>query len=332
MANLRALSTISAWPGLLHCGVRMPLQLALWAMAWHAWQIERYGLFFCLTLVAALFFASLMSLSHDALHHRLTGIAWLDEVLGCAISWPIAWPIASYKYAHLLHHRLSGSDLKDPERISPLTADWNHSASRRMVLRHQLWFAMFVAGAAGLAYKLLKSTIPRWKDPAVRSALVRDAIGIAVTLGTLTVLAYQAQGGHGVLGFAIAWLVHERVVGVAHQFRNHMEHYGLWGAQGGFIDTQYASARSIQTNTFGRLYFNMLNRHADHHVAPAIPFYRLEEAHALIEEAYQREGFSSLQTQGYWGALREVLVAMKASYAADGLQPQRLQASHTLVD
>jgi fatty acid desaturase len=324
-AGLRGLQGISPWPGVLQLAVRLPIQVVMWSMAWSAWVSHHQLMFIVLGLIAAVSFASFISLTHDALHHRLTGFSRIDEIIGRLISWPIAWPIAAYKYVHLKHHRLNGIDLSDPERISPQGADWHGSAWRRKILCNQLWIAMFVLGAAGLAHKLLAAVARNWSDQVVRRAIIGDAIGIGVTIVCLGGMAYWAQGLHGVLGFSILWVIHERIVGITHQFRTHMEHYGLWGKRNSFIDTQYTSARTIRTNAFGRFYFNNLNRHAEHHIAPAIPFYKLEKAHTLIAQAYRNEGFISVETCGYFSALCEVLNLMRTNYSVDGVIAQRLQ-------
>ncbi len=328
-AELRDLKRISPWPGALHLLIRLPLQAALWWWACQAWVDQEYGIFILATVFAGLCFASLMSLSHDALHHRLTGVSWLDEFFGRLISWPIAWPIGAYKYVHLIHHQQSGSDLADPERISPLAADWEISPLKRAGLRNQLWLAMFVTGAAGLAHKILVAVFKRWHIHSLRRAFIVDVLGIVTTVALLGAAAFWAQGWPGLLGFLIAWFVHERLVGALHQFRNHMEHYGLWGEQASTSDTQYTSARTIKTNLIGRLFFNGLNRHAEHHLAPAIPFYKLEAAHILIACAYEQEGFASVETNGYTAALREVLVLMHKQYCADKTPTARLQKNAT---
>ena len=325
MLELRALQGISPWPGLLHLAVRLPVQVLLWFMAWHAWVGEDYAAFAAWALLAAVCFASLMSLTHDALHHRLTGIGWLDECVARLVSWPIAWPIATYKYVHLLHHRMSGSELADPERISPLARDWQQSGVQRMMLHQQLWVRMFVLGAGGLLMKLLGGLRGRLGDRVVRRALCSDGLGIVAVLSGLALVAFVSLGWRGVLGFVVLWVLHERVVGIVHQFRNHMEHYGLWGGEGAFLDTQYATARSIRTNLFGRLYFNNLNRHAEHHVAAAVPFYKLERASLLIAAAYSREGFASVETPGYFAAMREVLRQMRESFSVDEQPHSRLR-------
>lgn len=328
-AELRDLKQISPWPGALHLLVRLPLQALLWWWACHAWVNQEYGIFILATLIAGLCFASLMSLSHDALHHRLTGLWWADEFFGRLISWPIAWPIGAYKYVHLIHHQQSGSDLADPERISPLAADWDKSPLYRTGLRNQLWMAMFITGAAGIAHKILVAVFKRWHIRSLRRAFIVDLLGIVTTIVLMGVAAFWAEGWQGLFGFLIVWVIHERLVGMVHQFRNHVEHYGLWGSLPSTLDTQYLSARTIKTNLLGRLFFNGLNRHAEHHLAPAIPFYKLEAAHVLIARAYEQEGFAKLETNGYMAALREVLVLMRNQYCADKTPPVRLQNNAT---
>jgi len=328
-AELRELKRISPWPGALHLLIRLPLQGLLWWWACQAWVAQEYGIFILATVIAGLCFASLISLSHDALHHRLTGLSWLDEFVGRLISWPIAWPIGAYKYVHLMHHQQSGNDLDDPERISPLAADWARSPWHRARLRNQLWLAMFITGAAGLAHNILLAVFKRWHIPALRRAFIVDLFGIVTVIVLMGTGAFWGQGWQGLLGFLIAWFIHERLVGVLHQFRNHMEHYGLWGSLASTLDTQYISARTIKTNLIGRLFFNGLNRHAEHHFAPAIPFYKLESAHVLIARAYEQEGFANVEINGYMTALRDVLVLMRKQYCADASPAVRLRKNAT---
>jgi hypothetical protein len=44
----------------------------------------------------------------------------LEFGLGCLLSWPMAWPLATYSRLYLLHHRWNGLDARDPERTQPL--------------------------------------------------------------------------------------------------------------------------------------------------------------------------------------------------------------------
>lgn len=218
---------------------------ALWvALALGAWLRHEYLLFAALSVGAAFWFASFLSLTHDASHHTLTGIRLLDDVIARAVSWPMTWPIATYTQAHLLHHKMNGADPEDPERIQPLARQYERgNRLTRWLLHHQLGFSMFVAGATGLVISLLTRSMFRFRTSrAMRQALIQDAIGISLTTAAIYSAAYAFGGWYLVGGVALHWIIYERCVGVVHQFRVHAEHYGMWDPQANYFDTQYTNA------------------------------------------------------------------------------------------
>ncbi|HYO55947.1 fatty acid desaturase [Archangium sp.] len=297
-------------PGLLQVACRLAGQCFWVAVTLSAWQQQAYGLFAVGALLGGLWFASFMSLTHDAVHHTLTGIPVLDEVLARMVSWPMTWPIGVYAHAHALHHKLNGVDPRDPERVQPTEEEYARASPvKRWFMRHQLEFRIFVAGAFGLVSSLLLGALSRARTtPALRRVLLLDALGIALTTTTIYGTAYLVGGSDLVVGVLLQWLIYERCVGVAHQFRVHAEHYGRWQSRGNFLDTQYAATRNIESNALLRLFYNHLNRHAVHHMFARIPFYRLEEANRRLGDLYAQAGNVTHDSSGYlevWHEMRD---------------------------
>jgi fatty acid desaturase len=82
------------------------------------------------------------------------------------------------------------------------------------------------------------------------------------------------------------WVILERVGGGLLQFRAHILHFGLWGKEANFFETQIFNSRNIRTNTFTSWYFVHLNFHSVHHAFPTVPFYNLREAHSRLRRLY----------------------------------------------
>ena len=97
------------------------------------------------------------------------------------------------------------------------------------------------------------------------------------------------------------WFIVERVGGGLMQFRAHILHYGLWGKEANFFETQIFNSRNIRTNPLTSSYYVHLNFHSVHHAFPTIPFYNLEEAHkrmiALYANAQGRKAMA--EEEGY---------------------------------
>ncbi|MDC7683731.1 fatty acid desaturase [Asticcacaulis sp. BYS171W] len=310
MAALRPLQVMSPWPGLHHLMIRVPIQLTLIGGALRLWANGQYAAFAGVAVLSALWYASLLCLTHDALHCRLTGVRRLDAVAGRMIAWPLFWPVGIYKPVHLMHHKLNGSDpIQDPERVTPLPGDWHGSAFQRICLRHPLVIGM-ATGGLGQLWRLLKAA--RLLPAEGRAGLiVFELSGCAVTFAAMAGAGWLCQGALGLWAVICLWLIHAQIVGAIHSWRAHAEHYGVWEARDTWADTQWHSARTIDTHPMVSLYFNRLNHHAAHHVNAAIPFYKLARATALIRAAAPE----TVVTSGYRRAVGDVAQAVQAKCA-----------------
>ncbi|MEB3299276.1 MAG: fatty acid desaturase [Candidatus Sericytochromatia bacterium] len=264
----------------------------------------------------ALWVASAMILTHDAIHRTLTGLKWVDDFLPPLLSWPLLWPHYTYGRLHLLHHKWNSSDSRDPERIEPLPEEWDAAGTfGRWRLRHRLPIRILVEGGVGLIVEMIAHG---WRlrrdDPKLLGAMLRDVVGVVLTqiffYGTAWWVGEHVLGGRGLelVGmWALTWLVLERVVGAIMQFRGHVEHDGLWGAGETFFDTQWASCRNVRTHRLVEWYFNYLNYHSVHHAFAFVPWYALPQAHERLAARLADAGFEDFRADGYLGAAREVL-------------------------
>ena len=306
--QLRALHEMRPGPGLAQLTLRLAVQAALVASCLSAFAQSDYLRYAVLALGSAAWFGGLLSLTHDALHHRLTGIRVLDDAAARIIAWPIGWPISVYTRVHLAHHRWSGGSFNDPERIQPTRAEYDAASGlKRWYFRNQVWFNIFVAGGAGLLARLVTDA---WRHrghiPLLGRSAAADAAGFLLVTALWVAIAHSIGGWHLVAGGAGLWLLTERAVGVTHQVRNHAEHYGLWGARATHAQTQYQTARDINPSRLAAWYFNHLNRHATHHALVGVPYYNLERAHAYLRDAFARQSVPVIEARGY---LAEVLAA-----------------------
>ena len=155
--RLRALHEMRAAPGVRQFVLRFGVQVVLVALCMTAFRAGQYARYGVLALASAVWYGGLLSLSHDALHHRLTGMRLVDDAIARLISWPLAWPIGVYSRVHLGHHRWAGTSFKDPERIQPTRAEYDAATPlARWYYRNQVWFNVFVAGGFGLLARLTR--------------------------------------------------------------------------------------------------------------------------------------------------------------------------------
>ncbi len=295
-ALLSDLQSKKRWPGWNRFLLSTSLTLALIALT----LVQSNPIAFVLLgIVAGFAYASMMILTHDAIHHTLTGSRFWDELIPRLMSWPMLWPHGTYSAIHLIHHKLNGRDELDPERCHLTAEEYRRAGSiRKLIARNQLLFRVLVAGGFGMLFNLVaraREVAPRSRR--VRRELRRDALGVLITTTVVFGLAAFFDLG---LKAAVLWIILERTVGGVQQFRAHLEHYGLWTLQTNFLESQIYNCRNIKTNFVTSQFFNGLNYHSVHHAFPNIPFYSLKEAHERIRSYCNEKGAPPMvEEEGY---------------------------------
>lgn len=236
-------------------------------------------------VVAGVFYALLLIASHEMVHGTLLGWPSFEVGLGCVLSWPMAWPFATYSRLHRLHHRWNGLDGRDPERTQPLPQDPSPLGSMGSWLRrHPFSGRCLLLGGVGLILDTAwKGWLLRGVDPLLHGARRLDGLGVTLLHGCLLLLVIR----QGVLWrYLCFWIVLERVIGAIVQYRGLVEHHGLWpegAARGGAWAwpprlRQLATSRDVAAARWLNALMGGLPHHSAHHAFPAIPAARLPEA------------------------------------------------------
>lgn len=292
---LADLHKVRPWHGLVRSAITIPAVLLCFAVALFAQSI---WLFLVAGICGALLLGTIAITTHDAIHHTLTGWAWFDEILPRVVSYPVLWPHGLYSELHKIHHKMNGQDIEDPERMQWTQEEYEKASGvGRWAFRNQFFLAVFVSGGFGFIYEHFQQGIKFGKrSRAVRRALLQDVCAIVV----LNVTLYSIMAHFNLsLQYLMFYLFLERLGGGILQFRAYIEHYGLWGKQANYFETQIFTCRNIKTNLLMSLYFNRLNFHSVHHAFPTIPFYNLPVAHSRLSALYHEKGTDLVEADGY---------------------------------
>lgn len=214
------------------------------ACLWQYYQEPNLGLALLWLVAATLLYSFLMIATHDISHATLLDQGDLEQGLGCALSWPIAWPYLTYRNLHMLHHRMNGMDLRDPERREPTEEEAAKAGPlRQLHFRHPFWGS--VLGLGGLQL-ILSMFWFGWKLRATHSRLWAglriDLLGILLVQALL--FAWAISQGQ-VLKLVLMLVVVERLVGAVMQARGMIEHHGLWLPSTTYELTQLYTSRNI---------------------------------------------------------------------------------------
>ena len=296
------------WRGLAEVTLRLAVYAVGAGLALSAFSRGDYVRYAVLALGSGVWFAGVMSLTHGALHGRLTGRPWLDAAIARLISWPIAWPIGLYTLVHHRDHDWTGPPLDDPGRIQPTRGEYARASTLgRWYFRNQIWFDIVVSGASGLLQRLLHDVRTRAVTlPGVGRAAAIDVAGILACNAAMVAALWRSGGWELVLGGVGVWYAAERGIGFVHQTRFTAEHYRSW---------RYADARDFRVPPLVGWFLAHLNLHATHHHHRQVaPFALPEAAAALVREGRAPHG--GPHALGYLG---EVLAAHRLARRADFL-------------
>lgn len=267
------------------------------------WRVASLPLACLWLLPAVLAYALLMIATHDISHGTLLDLGPWEQALGCALSWPIGWPYRTYRNLHQLHHRMNGSDLRDPERREPSPQERARAGRwRRLHFDHPLWISALVMGGVQLILSMV------WCARRLRPLHSRMAEGLRHDLlGILVVqlLIVSAALLHGKpLRLLLMVLITERVVGAVMQTRGLIEHHGLWRRDTTYELTQLYSSRNIVAGPLVNLLMGGLPHHSLHHAYPTIPYDQLPGASASAERILLEQGRPPLpRVASYWAGV-----------------------------
>lgn len=262
----------------LRSSLRLGLLAAvLLSCSWLYWVLLLSWQAIGAVLLAGVAYALVLIATHEMVHGNFLGHPKFEQLLGCILSWPMAWPYLTYSRLHRLHHRWNGTDLRDPERTTPISQELEMSGRwQRFLRRHPLLVRMLIIGGVGLIAKTaIKGRQLQAVDRSLRRACIIDGVGVFVLHSVLLLLVIS----HGVLlRYLLFWLLLERMIGMILQFRGLVEHHGLFLGQGVHLLTQLYASRSITAGPWLNALMGGLPYHGAHHAFPWIPAARLPQA------------------------------------------------------
>jgi len=286
---------ITPWRGLLKACANTAVLILL--ITW-MFSVDSLLLFVLIGVPTGFWYGSTLILTHDAIHHTLTGWKTFDEIFPRLLSYPALWFHGLYSELHRLHHKMNGNDPLDPE--SPHWTRERYDKSSKITqfyVRHHWGFDLFLFAGFGMLAKHLMAGISLYsQNKRIRKQLWADLFGILLVNGLIYTVAIYHHKGPRYLFF---FLLMERTIGFVQQLRSKIEHYGLWDPTDSPFESQLFNSRNIKTSAITSWYFNALNFHSIHHGFPKIPFYRLKEAHKKLQDYCIKHGKPLLEDVSY---------------------------------
>lgn len=228
----------------------------------------------------------LFTLQHETTHYTPFKTRSLNTVAGYICGFILFLPPVWFRYFHLAHHRYTQDPQKDPELASP------KPATRVQYFTYLSGIPVWKSHVG----TLIRNATRECSDdfvPANKRQLVRLE-SIALVAIYLTVATYCIFSG--AVEMVTLWLL-PLVLGQPF-LRAYLlaEHAGCPE-----VDNRFQNTRTLLTHPLvKRLAWNM-PYHTEHHVYPAVPFFRLPDAHTLARRHLQQlePGYQSFHQRFY---------------------------------
>ncbi|HXN83726.1 MAG TPA: fatty acid desaturase family protein [Myxococcales bacterium] len=249
-----------------------------------------------LVIAAAIVFLAgqqhaLAILAHQSAHYRLYETRWLNDLCGKLCGIPLGVSMVTYRVIHRIHHNNLYSPI-DPDL--PLMAGYPRGRAYLALklakdllgattLKNYAYFFGVRRAATGGKGRLPRegtATVLDDTAPALREAARRDRV-LVVAANLALFGALIATGAFG--WYLLLWVLPlATLLQVLLRLRAVLEH-------GAVPDTADAlrAARTTLAPWWVRwlVYPHNMNYHVEHHLYPAIPHYRLPQAHRALAEA-----------------------------------------------
>lgn len=273
----------------VHCWAVIGLSMA--AVIWQPWLI-----ILAVPIIGARQLG-LAVLMHEAAHGGLARNLAINDFFGHWLSGaPIGGSLKSYRPYHLQHHKYA-QQAEDPDLSLSAPFPITQASLRRKIIRDltgQTFYKQRVnqfANALGLKIRKGVNTANRMQ--AAREAAVPFLITNSIIFVVLTLL------GHW-WAFFVLWLLPMATWNMmVTRLRNIAEHAVVPDH-----NDPMQHARTTHASWLERIFIApyWVNYHCEHHMFMHLPFYRLAEAHALLE----LKGITrNMEVQhGYWGVIK----------------------------
>jgi fatty acid desaturase len=308
LSTWRSLAAIAQTFGLI--ALAIALAVATWPSAWMILSIAVIG-------VAQ---HGLFILAHEAAHYRLFAHRAMNDGVGRFVGIIGGVSMCTYRVTHRLHHNNLYTD-EDPDTAIhggyPRGQRYLLAKLARDVLGLNAWktYAYFF-GAPAINEDTQRVIRPLDDtSPALRAAARADRWWVVGFHGVAPLAALALGGAHGLLLYAVLWLLPLlTVLQPILRLRAILEH--------GAVDDLSSPLTAARTNrTWGgalnwvaraTLFPHHVNYHLEHHLYPAVPHYHLPRLHRLLREKGALEGAEVRDVAGSW---RRIFAARKPRHA-----------------
>ena len=286
LAPLTQLSTARSLLSVLHTlgliAAAVALAMATWPSAWMLLSI----------LVIGIAQHGLFILAHEAAHYRLFPNRAANDLVGRLLGMAGGVSMCTYRVTHRLHHNNLYSD-EDPDTAIhggyPRGKGYLLDKLVRDLLGLNAWktFAYFFGSPAINAETNREIRPLDDTSPELRAAARRDRLWVASFHLAAPVLAWALGGPHGLLMYAVVWVLPlVTVLQPILRLRAICEH----GAAEDLSSPLTAARTNRTTGSLGNwiarmvLFPHHVNYHVEHHLYPAVPHYHLPALHRLLQE------------------------------------------------
>lgn len=230
----------------------------------------------------------LVILMHEAVHGILFRDRRLNRWVGFLCGLPAFLSVSAYRMGHLPHHRYERS-ARDPDELE------NFSRDPRVLAA--LFGLMFLFGELFGFHRVGLGNAFRGRPAERRDVLVEYAIIAAVFAVAIALLPGRV--------FLHSWVFPALFARQLTNVRTLAEHV-LTGHE-----HRLAATRTVVSNPFVAFFMCNLNYHIEHHLFPAVPWYRLRRLHALLDDQLRRSAAQVYPsyTRFLWDLSRFVVLA-----------------------
>lgn len=226
-------------------------------------------LFLCLFVISTRQHA-LAVLFHEGCHYNLCDSKPLNDFLtNVFCAFPLSVSVKRYRNNHLAHHRLVNED-RDPD-IEENTPPQSVRALLVLVLQDLCFLS--VKKNLKRAQKFGVFRIFKEQGPGWRTERYLYVAFLATVIASVTYFGVWRQVG-------LYWLIPQfSFLQALTRLRGYSEHAGLMEETTDLHKTRTIDANLIETFVFAPA---SVNRHLEHHLYPAVPFFNLEKLHRLL--------------------------------------------------
>lgn len=250
--------------GLVHLAVHWGLIVALGALI-----VAQVPFWWLLLLPQGILIVFLFTLLHEAVHLTPFRTPWLNNLAARVSGFLLFLPSDWFRYFHFAHHRYTQDPENDPELASP------KPDTPMQYIVHVSGLPVYWGEIKGLFVNALDrnraSYIPPKGYPKIKTE-ARVMLALYALLAALSIYFHNAV-------LIWVWLL-PALVGQPFLRLYLLAEHGRCA----FVANMLENTRTTKTTWLVRKLAWNMPYHAEHHSYPGVPFHRLPEFHAIIED------------------------------------------------